>query len=939
LHFQVETATFEAMMQPARPMGFTFRLFPAVLLVLFLAPLVLLVPARAEGLDTLIIKPLFAAGQDLRWGGIVHRPLRRPKVGLVLSGGGARGAAQVGVLKAFEKHGVPVDFVAATSMGAIVGGLYAAGWTPAEIESMATSTDWDYVLSLSSETERSDIFVDQRLAGERSFLTLRFEGLDLVIPSAVSSGQRLTTFLSTLTLQATYHPSPSFDDLRIPFRAVATDLVSGRRIVLREGSLAEALRASSTVPLLFNPVEKDGMLLVDGGLVDNIPVDVAEEAGCDLIIVVNTASGMRTTEQMNAPWEVADQIMGIMMQRVKEQQLRMADVVISPRLGGHLSTDFHGLDTLIRLGEEAADARIAEILRVYEQKKNQFASPGSGNFDRTLPGAGIEWQGAPPPDSLRLHISGEANLRPVAVQDVQEHVNLLYETGAYSEVSAEVLPDIQSTRIVFHLIANPPVTDIIIEGCQRVPSSEIKGELRGLVGLPFNSETTTSGIERVLRVYRRHGYSLARCDSVTFDQPRGALRLLINEGVIARVGVEGGVRTKDSFVLSDFPLEAGEVFEIEKARRGLANINGSQLFEYVYLEVTYEQARPVLTIRLKERPSQLMRFGLRLDNERKIQGSLDVRDENFRGTGHELGFTMLGGERNFDAFAEYKGRRLFDSDFSFSLSAMYQSWDTYLYTDGPPPAPNHWERVQAGEYSDIRYGLKFSFGGNLERLGNASIDYLLQNVRTANIQNCENLEDRFVLSMIRIGTVIDTKNRYPFPTKGLNLGLSFEVASEALGGSVMYNAFRGTYEWYSTIVGKLVLHPRITVGFADKTMPLAQEFRLGGRESMFGVQEDDRRGRQLFLINLELRQGLPFKIFFDTYIRLRFDLGTISEVPEALKLSTFRQGIGLEIALDTPIGPALFGAGKGFYFSKDLPENPVQAGPLLLYFCIGYQLF
>jgi NTE family protein len=926
-------------MQPARPMGITFRLFPAVLFLFSLAPVFLWGSARAEGLDTLVIKPLFAAGQDLRWGGIVHRPLRRPKVGLVLSGGGARGAAQVGVLKAFEKRGVPVDFVAATSMGAIVGGLYAAGWTPAEIESMATATDWDYVLSLSSETERSDTFVDQRLAGERSFLTLRFEGLDLVIPSAVSTGQRLTTFLSMLTLQATYHPSPSFDDLRIPFRAVATDLVSGRRIVLREGSLAEALRASSTVPLLFNPVEKDGMLLVDGGLVDNIPVDVAEEAGCDLVIAVNTASGMRTTEQMNAPWEIADQIMGIMMQRVKEQQLRMADIVISPSLGDHLSTDFHGLDTLIRLGEEAADARVDDILRIYDRKKNQFDSPGSSYFDRMLPGARIEWLGSAPPDSLRQHITGEASLRPVTVQDVQEHVNLLYETGAYAEVSADVIPDDHGTRIVFHLAANPPVTDIAVEGCHRVSPGEIKGELGGLIGLPFNSETTTNGTERVLRVYRRYGYSLARCDSVTFDQKGGTLRFLINEGVIARIGVEGGVRTKDSFVLSDFPLEAGQVFEIEKARRGLANINGSQLFEFVYLEVSYENAQPVLTIRLKERPSQLMRFGLRLDNERKIQGSLDVRDENFHGTGHEVGLTMLGGERNFDIFAEYKGRRLFDTDLSFSLSAMYQSWDTYLYTDGPPPGTDQWERVQAGEYSDIRYGMKFSFGSNLERLGNASIDYILQNVRTTNIQNCENLEDRFVLSMLRLGTVIDTKNKYPFPTKGLNLGLSFEVASEALGGSVMYNAIRGTYEWYSTIVGKLVLHPRITVGFADKTMPLAQEFRLGGRESMFGVQEDDRRGRQLFLVNLELRQGLPFKIFFDTYLRLRFDLGTISEVPEALKLNTFRQGIGLEIALDTPIGPAIFSAGKGFYFSKDLPENPVQEGPLLLYFCIGYQMF
>lgn len=873
------------------------------------------------------------------WASMGHRSLKRPRVGVVLTGGGARGAAQIGVLKAFERHRIPVDFIASTSMGAIVGGLYAAGWSLAEIESMATTTDWDYVLSLGSETERSDTFVDQRLSGERSFLTLRFEGFELVLPSAVSSGQRLTTFLSTLTLQATYHPSPSFDDLRIPYRAVATDLVSGRRVVLGEGSLAEAMRASATVPLLFNPIEKDGMRLVDGGLVDNIPVDVAEEAGCDMIVVVNTTSGLRTTAEMEAPWEIADQIMGIMMQRVKEQQLRMADVVITPKLGEHLSSDFHRLDTLIRIGEESAERKIDDVLRVYEQKKNQFAPPESEYFGRLLPGAVVAWAGAPPPEALMRHISSEALERPVTVQDVQEHVNMLYEAGSYRDVEAAIIPESDRTRIVFRLTGNAIVRGVRIRGASVVPANSLEAELSGAVGNPFNEDEVVSALERLLKVYRRGGYSLTRIDSASFNEANGMLDIVVNEGVIARVGVEGGERTQDSFVLSEFPLKAGDVFEIEKARRGIANIAGSQLFEYIYLEVTEEKGRPALTIRLKERPSRLMRFGARLDNERKLQGSLDLRDENFQGSGHEIGFTMLGGERNFEALAEYRGRRLFNTYLSFSLSAMYQSWDTYVYEDGPPPAPNRWDRIQVGEYSDIRYGMKLSFGSNLGRLGNASIDYLLQNVRTTNIQNSQDLEDRYVLSVIRIGTIMDTKNRYPFPTRGLGLGLSFESASKALGGDITYQAIRGMYEWYSPLVGKLVLHPRITVGFADKSMPLAQEFRLGGRESFFGLREDDRRGRQLFLLNIELRQGLPFKIFFDSYVRVRYDLGTISEIPEALKLNTFRQGLGLELAFDTPIGPALLGAGESFYFSRDLPQNPIQAGPFLLYFTIGYQLY
>ena len=889
--------------------------------------------------ERFVVRPMFSQSRPRTLSGLTEKQIQRPKVGLVLSGGGARGAAQIGVLKVLEQARIPVDFVAATSMGAIIGGLYAAGWTSAEIESLAIHTNWDYVLTLGEETERTDVFVDQRLAGERSFLTLRFDDFELVLPSAISTGQRLTTFLSTLSLQAPYHPSPSFDDLRIPFRSVATDLVTGRRVVLKDGSLAEALRASSTVPLLFNPIERGSQRLVDGGLVDNIPVDVAEEEGCDLIIVVNTTSGLRTMDQMQAPWEVADQIMGIMMQRVKEQHLRMADVVITPEVGDHLSSDFRGLDSLIELGEQATVRKVADIRRLYEAKKNQFSSAQAGFYSRELPPVVIRWQGHAPPDSLRRHIEAEATARPVTVQDVQEHVNLLIEDGSYAEVTAEVSEDSATAVILYRLTANPMVNGTQINGCRVIPPDELAGRLTGLIGSPFNTSATLDAVEEILRVYRRSGYSLARVDTARIDPETGILVISVNEGVIADIRVDGGVRTRDEFVLSQFPLEAGDVFELERARQGLNNINGTRLFEYVYLEIAFNGSRPGLLIRLKERPSQLLRFGLRFDNVRKLQGSLDIRDENFQGGGAELGLTVLGGGRNIDAMLEFKGRRLFGTELGYGITALAARWDFYRYDDAPPPGPNEWERIQVGEYRTLRYGGAVSVGSQIARLGNATVDYTWQKVETQNLENSADLEESFTLGMVRFATLLDNKDRYPFPTRGILLSMGLEIAAGALGGSVNYTAFRGVYEFYSPIVGQLVLHPKVTVGFADNTMPLAQQFHLGGRESFFGLHEDDSRGRQLFVVNLELRQRLPFEIFFETYIRLRYDLGTISTQPEALKFSTFRHALGMEAAFDTPIGPAVFAAGKAFFFSRNLPENPLQSGPLLLYMTIGYQIF
>jgi NTE family protein len=243
-----------------------------------------------------------------------------------------------------------------------------------------------------------------------------------------------------------------------------------------------------------------------------------------------------------------------------------------------------------------------------------------------------------------------------------------------------------------------------------------------------------------------------------------------------------------------------------------------------------------------------------------------------------------------------------------------------------------------GEYRDIRYGVGLSFGSLLERLGNVSAELILQNVRLVSLENATSLEEQYRLGIIRLGTIVDTKNSYPFPTSGIGLKLSYEFSLESLGSDIAYNALQVMYEIYSSWGKAVTFHPRFTMGIADRTEPLAQQFRLGGRESLYGLREDDRRGRQLLLLNMEVRFLLPVRILFDTYIRARYDLGTSSAVPEEIKYSSFLHGVGLELALDTPIGPAVFGTGKCFYFSSSLPGNPIQQGPFLFYLMIGYQL-
>ena len=862
------------------------------------------------------------------------REPKRPRLALVLSGGGARGTAQIGVLKSFERHGIPIDFIAATSMGAIVGGLYASGYSPDEIDSIALHTDWDEVLSLNDETKRTDLFMDQKLARDRTFMAIRFQGFTPVFPSAVASGQRLTDWLSNQTLQALYHPDPGFDNLKIPYRAISTDLISGRRVVMGEGSLSEAIRASATTPLLFDPIERDSMRLIDGGILANVPVDVARERGYDAVVAINTTSGLRTADDIRAPWQTVDQIMSISMQLLNQQQLKNADLVITPPIGHHLTFDLHDLDTLIAQGEHAADQSIEAIQQLLAARAAAMDHDTTRLQGPLFP----EVIGGPVSDSLWNEIEFATDSASVSAATIRRVLRMIYSAGSDQDVRAEISKDSSGTHVRYRRYPNPILRGVIFEGCRQVLPDTLLEVFRPLLGHVISRPASVHAMEEVLRTYRAYGYSLARIDSTVFNLETGVLRLMINEGIVDKIEIEGGERTQDAFLLKEFQLRAGEVFRIDRANRGLSNIISTNLFEYVYLELSTVNNQTNLTIRLRERPSQLVRLGLRDDNERKLQGLLDIRDENFQGSGMELGLMLSGGSRNDDATADYKMPRLFGAYLTLNASLFFRTYDTYLFADGVTQKPNTWDRIEAGEYRDVRYGGSIGLSGQFERLGKASVDFILQNVRLVNLSNAASVEERYRLATVQASTVVDTKNAYQFPTAGVGMTLAYEFSIEGLGSQIGYNAMRFMYESFATWGERSTFHPRFTMGFADRTMPLSQQFRLGGRESFYGLREDDSRGRQLILLNFEYRYFFPFRILFDTYWSARYDLGSISELPEELKFSTLRHGIGTELAWRTPIGPAAIGAGKSFFLSKNLPGNPVQQGPLLWYFVIGYQL-
>ncbi len=291
----------------------------------------------------------------------------RPKVAVVLSGGGAKGTAHIGALRVIEEEGIPVDYIVGTSMGSIIGGLYAIGYTPDQMDSLVMAQDWTWLLS--DRQKRASQTVTQQEAEERYILSIPFKGEPRrqQMPEALVTGININNLLNGLTIG--YHDSLSFNKLPIPFACVATNIVDGSEVVINQGVLSEAMRASMSIPAVFSPVRKNGMVLVDGGLVNNFPVDIARNMGADIVIGVDVQSGLQSEDRLGGLSQILTQIVDIACQNKYEENRALTDVYIRVNIKGYSSASFNlaSIDTLVRRGYEAADECRESLRRVKER--------------------------------------------------------------------------------------------------------------------------------------------------------------------------------------------------------------------------------------------------------------------------------------------------------------------------------------------------------------------------------------------------------------------------------------------------------------------------------------------------------------------------------------------------------------------------------------------
>ena len=365
----------------------------------------------------------------------------RPTVGVALGGGSARGIAHVGVIRWLEEHRIPIDVAAGTSMGGLVGGAFASGMDARELESFITSLDWDQLFGASSFAHKNI----RRKADARAYPARLEFGLrgGIVPPAALNNGESVELLLGRIA--APYFEVEDFDDLPTPFRTVAVDLLSAQPVVMRTGSLADAMRATMSLPLIFPPVEVNGQILIDGGTMNNIPADIVKAMGADRVIAINVGD-LSNREGINSTmFGIAGGTLDAMMRASTMRALTAADVVVNVPLDEYGSLDWRRASALIEEGYRAAESMRDRLLplAVSETDFEAWRQARAARRRTTLPApAFIELDGFAGDDARRLNVLLARHVGPpLDVTAVEQDIAVVAGLDRYQTVTWRLMQD------------------------------------------------------------------------------------------------------------------------------------------------------------------------------------------------------------------------------------------------------------------------------------------------------------------------------------------------------------------------------------------------------------------------------------------------------------------------------------------------------------------
>jgi NTE family protein len=366
--------------------------------------------------------------------------IRRPTIGVAFEGGGAKGLAHIGVLQWFEDNHIPIDFIAGTSMGGLIGGFYSAGYRPPEIREIVEHIDWDKVLTGAVPYRQLSFRRKEDFVAYPNSLEIGLRhGLSL--PGGLNPGQSVQALMDRYMLP--YSSKTSFDDLPIPFRCVAADLLSGKPVVFSSGSLAKALRATMSIPGVFAPVREVGKIYADGGLLNNLPTDVVKRMGADIVIGVHLSVGPHKAESLTSLLGVAGAATDVMIDANVLRGIEHADILITVDVAGYTTLDFTRAEQIIPKGVEAAHEKSGVLSRfnLNEEDWNRYLSQREARRVKSAPTPQfIEVTGTNPHLANQIRKAFEANVgQPIDTERIEKDISRLLGLGRFSTINYSVV--------------------------------------------------------------------------------------------------------------------------------------------------------------------------------------------------------------------------------------------------------------------------------------------------------------------------------------------------------------------------------------------------------------------------------------------------------------------------------------------------------------------
>lgn len=825
----------------------------------------------------------------------------RPRLILALSGGGSRGAAHIGVLKVLDEAGIRPDGIAGSSIGSLVGTLYSGGFTPDEITARLAKVDWNSLLL--DEPERRSLLMARKAEHSRHLLTLRL-GRDLtpVVPGAITPGQKLYHQLLKLTLDLPDNASSAtWDSRSTQLRIVATELISGRKVVFDSGDPVLAIRASMSAPLLFEPVQLDSDQLIDGGVSCNIPVETARSMDGEVIVAVDVTADLRGKSSHWQPWEIVDQVTTILEKIPNQHSLDNADLVLSPMI----SDSSLGLNSSF---EQVYSAGISETKSKLDTLRHLLTpDPEPDDFDT------LSFIRMSEPETLPeiLHLPPAWRIRGwTTVNEIRERLEELYDSGKI--LSARVIYDEPNHMLILEAQSAPVINSVtVVNGMARFESSQ-KEIFQNQISDNFDYKKFRNNLKKLIQLYRDAGFPAVNVREVVYSDSDGSLTIGLDQGVLDGVEFSGLEKVSTAWLEREVPLEVGKPVTRTGIIEGMKNLYATGLFRNVYpvlersIDNTVDPGKPsrwIIRYHVVENPSPLMRLGLAYLDQQRTRGFIELSYPSpFNYATRGVIFTSVG-ERDQLQRVESNTDKILGMPIAVNIYGIYSYRDRDFRNE---------RHRKTGEYRETYWGGRLEAGGQAWSWG--------QLLLTGRLERHENrypvYSESFGISVLGAELGLDTENRSPYPNQGVRLRMTAETAAKEIGSDRRFTKITGHWESFVTPIHRHTLGLRVMGGTVSDDAPMDERLRLGGMHSFPGLQLDELVNSRQLTAGVEYRFDMLSRVFADSYIGFRYDVGSGWDDP-SLKIDRldWNNSVAIYFAFDTLLGPIhlqwarLFGAG------------------------------